>query len=95
MGRAPSIKHSIERIQNNDGYSPDNCRWATQIEQANNKRNNIKIEYLGKTQSVSEWCRDLNLNDKMVYKRIADFGYSPVEAITTPKNAKRRKTNKV
>lgn len=44
MGRAPSAKHSIERINNARGYSPDNCRWATPAEQARNTRRNVLID---------------------------------------------------
>ncbi len=53
----PSPKHSLDRIDNNKGYSPDNCRWATQQEQLNNTRTNRNITYKGITQSLAAWSR--------------------------------------
>jgi hypothetical protein len=47
MGRKPSPRHSIERINNDGPYSPENCRWATVTEQAHNKRNNIMVMFEG------------------------------------------------
>lgn len=52
---------SIDRIDTNKGYSPNNCRWADKYQQANNKRNNITIEHNGKTLTLSEWATELNL----------------------------------
>ena len=66
-GYTLNCKLSIDRIDSNKGYSPENCRWVTTIEQANNKRNNIYYTYNGRTQSLAQWCRELNLNYKYVH----------------------------
>lgn len=58
MGSKPSPKHSLDRIDNSKGYSPDNCRWATKIEQVNNRRNTKMITYQGRTQSLHDWARE-------------------------------------
>jgi hypothetical protein len=61
MGEAPSDKHSIERINNDQGYFPENCKWATVKEQNNNKRTNINIEFKGKTQTLKQWAEELEV----------------------------------
>jgi len=68
MGPSPSSKHSIDRINNHLGYSKENCRWATRIEQNNNKRSNRMITVQGRTQSVAMWCRELHLTRRAVLK---------------------------
>lgn len=48
---------SIDRKDNNKGYSPDNCQWTNKTEQANNKASNRKITYRGETKTVAEWSK--------------------------------------
>lgn len=47
---------TIDRIDNNKGYCPENCRWTTEENQRNNKRNTVYIEVLGKKMSLRQWC---------------------------------------
>jgi hypothetical protein len=73
MGPKPSPKHSIDRINNNEGYDPDNCRWTTQLTQMNNTRRNAKYEAHGKLQTITEWARDLGIPDYEVRRRLAKY----------------------
>jgi hypothetical protein len=57
MGRRPGREYSIERIDNNQGYSKENCKWATRIDQANNARSNRLVEYAGEILTVAQWSR--------------------------------------
>lgn len=52
---------TIDRIDCNKGYSPENCRWVSMKVQQNNKRNNRLITYNGKTQTIAQWCEELGL----------------------------------
>lgn len=67
---------SIDRIDNNKGYSPDNCRWVTSKVQNNNKRNNLSITYKGKTQTLKQWCDELNLPYMKIFQRVVRLHWS-------------------
>ena len=74
---------TIDRINNNKGYSPDNCRWVTMEYQSNNKRNNRYIEMNGETKTLAMWCKQYGAEYSRTRYRI-NHGYSLYEALTTP-----------
>ncbi|KKL61320.1 hypothetical protein LCGC14_2196500 [marine sediment metagenome] len=88
MGEKPEGL-TLERVDNSKGYTPDNCKWATIIEQANNKRNNHLLTYKGKTQNLTQWSKETGIHRETLLSRIKK-GYTPKEVIEHKKYANKR-----
>lgn len=81
MGPRPSAKHSIERDDNEKGYGPDNCRWATKKEQLNNTRRCHRITIGGETRTVTQWCEITGVKRSTAFARIGK-GWDKTKAVT-------------
>lgn len=77
---------SIDRIEVNGNYCPQNCRWTTDYTQMNNRRNTYYLEYNGVRLSLSEWSAQTGLRRETIRQRIL-AGWSIEKALTTPLNA--------
>lgn len=71
---------TIDRINNEEGYCPENCRWATLIEQANNTRSNHRIVCRGEEHTLTEWSRISGIKPATIRNRLRS-GWSEEEAI--------------
>lgn len=72
---------TIDRIDNNKGYSPDNCRWVDIDTQIANRRNTKFVTYKGETKTLAKWCEILNLKYKKIYKRLYELNWSIEKAL--------------
>lgn len=88
MGRRPSPSHSIDRIDSTKDYSPENCRWATRIEQCRNKSDNKLLTLNGATRCVAEWAEVLGISVNTIRKRIR-LGYTDEQALHVGKYSTR------
>lgn len=84
MGERPSKEHSLDRIDHEGNYGPDNCRWATRLEQSRNKRNNHFLEFEGTTKTLSEWATIYGLSVQTLFSRLTKYKWSVAQALTTP-----------
>ena len=78
---------TIDRIDNEKGYSPENCRWTTEDVQSRNKRNNVWITYRGETHVLSDWAKLTGLSFTTIRHRL-DSGWTVERALTEPAHHK-------
>lgn len=78
-GYAPHL--TIDRINNNGGYTPDNCRWVTMKEQSNNTRRNRMITAFGETLTLSQWADKTDIPYATLKRRL-QLGWTPEDALT-------------
>ena len=89
MGKRLGVGYSIERVNNNLGYSPENCKWGTDQEQQNNTRRNRMITLNGKTMTMAQWARELDISPQTVATRLLTRGWA-VERVFSQPVQKRR-----
>lgn len=82
MGERPSSKHTLDRIDTDGNYCPDNVRWATQKEQQRNRKNNRLIAFDGETKCLAEWAEEKGLKTATLWNRLR-LGWSVERALTT------------
>ena len=81
MGPRPSNQHSIDRIDVNGDYCPENCRWATRKEQGRNKQRSRYVVAFGQTKTVAEWSELFGVAENTITFRL-NSGFAPYLAVS-------------
>ena len=87
---APKGKCTIDRIDVNGNYCPENCRWVDMRVQHNNMRTNVYIEIGGERKTITQWAKLYKKSGSVVWYRIHKLGWEPLKALETPYLRKRK-----
>lgn len=81
---------TLDRIDVDKNYGPDNCRWVTMKEQCSNKTNNVVLNFKGEIKTLPKWASQYNIPRRTLYSRLTS-GWSVEKALTTPVRKKNQK----
>lgn len=82
---------TIDRIDNDGDYCPENCRWVTRLENNQNRRSSRLFTYNSKTQNLQQWCDEFSVSRSMVHRRL-QLGWDFEKALLTPKKERDRES---
>lgn len=84
LGARPTKSHTLDRINNDGNYEPGNLKWSIAKEQANNRINNVVLEYDGQKNTIAQWAEIKRMTDAALRSRLKKYNWSIKKALTTP-----------